>query len=73
MALKRIVDKIATSIADASVVNGEDHLQHDQNSLALHKACSRADIQKIAKTAGIFPLGKNESKNLPLIAILLLI
>ena len=64
MALKRRADEIATSIAGASVVNGEDHLQHDQKSLALHKACSRADIQKIAKTAGLFPLGKNESKEL---------
>lgn len=30
MALKRKVDEIAASIAGASVVNGEDQLQHDQ-------------------------------------------
>ena len=64
MALKRRADEIATSIAGSSVVNGEDQLQHDQKSLALHKACSSADIQKIAKIAGLFPLGKNESKEL---------
>ena len=32
--------------------------------MVLHKACSRVEIQKIAKTTSLFTLGKSESKEL---------
>ena len=73
IALKRKADEIAVSIAGNSVVNGEDQLQHDKKSLALHKLYTRPEIQKMAKTTGLFPLDKMKVENLTFIAILLVI